>query len=155
MDPVHNPPPSVRLGKVEESLQRHEALMAIVRQAAHAHGQAFATLAGKIQQLATRLVAAVLPPAPVLALPLAILANRLEPRVGTTEHFAEDPETCKLQRPVNRALLFSLQRRILAAEAAKVAYAMVAYERPMSLDGVLELAIQWTCGCRPMGTADS
>lgn len=97
MDPVHNPLPMVRLGKIEEMLQCQEAFMASAaleaRRTAEANGQALFTLAGQLQQLPARLDLTSLPAAPVPGVASSYPSS--DSRVGTPECFAGDPEMCR------------------------------------------------------------
>lgn len=94
------------------------------RQAAENSGQAFAALAEQLQQLTARLTAARTgPPAPAPSAAALSFIDGPEPLVRTPERFDGDPKSCNAFI-TNCSLLFSLQLRTFASEAAKVAFAI-------------------------------
>lgn len=129
MDPAHSLPPETRLGHIEGVLQYHEAQIdttaAEARQAAEANEHLFAVIAEQLQLLTARLPPLATPatpaPADVFVNPPAPLLDGPEPCVGAPERYDGDPETCNAFL-TNCSLLFALQPRTFATEAARVAF---------------------------------
>ena len=110
MDPAHPPSPQNRLEKIEDVLQRHESMMAAVLT--------------QIQQMSSTLTQAVAmprPPEPPTPPPPPPSGAIIEPRVGTPERYAGDPDGCN-PFLTNCSILFALQPLTFSTEAAKVAF---------------------------------
>ena len=134
MDPAHSSTPRDRFERVEDALQRQEASIASLATEAHhansTHDQTLTYLAAQLQQLTAtvqQLAAAVvaapaplpMPPAPASA--FSPMGFSPEPRVGTPERYAGEPEGCS-PFLTNCSILFALQPHTFASEAARVAF---------------------------------
>ncbi|KAF7640930.1 hypothetical protein LDENG_00004630, partial [Lucifuga dentata] len=131
MDPAHTPSPEDRFEQIERALQQHEERMVAVssesRRAAAAREQALAALATQVQQLTQTLSQTLAPvqsatpsPSPTLPTPSRVES---EPRVGTPERYAGEPEGCN-PFLTNCSILFALQPLTFSTEEAKMVYAI-------------------------------
>ncbi|TKS65266.1 Retrotransposon-like protein 1 [Collichthys lucidus] len=136
MDPAHTASPELRLERVENILQRHEALFASTaaevrqatvtqQQAAANQEQTLAALASQIQQLTAVLSQNMVQNLPATA-PAAVLQPTppgpvSEPQIGAPERYAGNPEICN-PFITNCSILFALQPHTFASEEAKVAF---------------------------------
>lgn len=97
MHPLHILPPVIRLGRIEDTLQQHGALMvsmvAEAKRVSALHKQTLAMLAGQSHQHTVRPDTAAAPPVPIPVFLPAFLTSRSEPRIGDSEHLAGDPQS--------------------------------------------------------------
>ncbi|KAF7661785.1 hypothetical protein LDENG_00254450 [Lucifuga dentata] len=131
MDPAHTPSSEDRLERIEKVLQQHEeridATGTTSSRAWAVHEQAITALATLVQQLtptpfptSAPVQAAALSP---VATPPGLPRMVSEPRVGTPERYAGEPEGCN-PFLINCSILFALQPLTFSNEEAKVAYAI-------------------------------
>eukprot|EP00066_Takifugu_rubripes_P023648 XP_011612914.1 PREDICTED: uncharacterized protein LOC105417912 [Takifugu rubripes] len=141
MNLAHNPSPLRRLERIEGIIQLHEEAVAAAgvetRRAAEAKERALAELSGLLSRLSARLEPTAPPASSVPASAPVIPQQGPEPRVGEPEHCEGNPESYDTF-VVNCSLLFSLQPRTFATEAAKVAYTITHLTRRAWLWGTAE-----------------
>lgn len=132
MDPAHPDSPTSRLERVEAALLLIQAQVASVsaeaRNATATLDQGLASLAVQIQTLATALTQLAVPAPPSAPAPMAVPlpatsppAPAAEPRVGTPERYAGEPEGCN-PFLTNCSIIFALQPYTFASEKTRVAF---------------------------------
>ncbi|KAF7649549.1 hypothetical protein LDENG_00139490 [Lucifuga dentata] len=125
MDPAHTSQPQNHFERIERALQQHEVQMAATsseaRQVAAAQEQAISSLAAQVQQLMQALSQTLTPAPSPAATALAPSRMVSEPRVGTPEHYASEPEGFN-PFLMNCSILFALQPLTFSTVKAKVAY---------------------------------